>query len=267
MRCTATNKSTGRQCKYEAGKGKRRCGVHANNKGKSSRKRVNLLPTAATRSVNVARRVPRVTGEKLPKAGYNFRKHQQKKMEIVNRMVKGDSARPRLPPGVLSIINRHLAIKPLHNFINELKTFKVEKTTDENNFKIQFPNALKHLFPTLPLQDLNRRSYKDFNAYEVGNLEIEYDMLISKLEVMGTNRNGYSGRSSGENLIKIINDSTPGFEENFRKNFREVLGKRISGISFQNDHTDVIVLIFVPRKYPSTIFIFVKSPPSDENEI
>lgn len=44
MRCTATNKSTGRQCKYEAGKGKRRCGVHANNKGKSSRKRVNLLP-------------------------------------------------------------------------------------------------------------------------------------------------------------------------------------------------------------------------------
>ena len=44
MRCTATNKTTGRQCNYEAGKGKRRCGVHANNKGKSSRKRVNLLP-------------------------------------------------------------------------------------------------------------------------------------------------------------------------------------------------------------------------------
>ena len=44
MRCTAVTKSTGRQCKYEAGKGKRRCGVHANNKGKSSRKRVNLLP-------------------------------------------------------------------------------------------------------------------------------------------------------------------------------------------------------------------------------
>lgn len=47
MRCTAINKSTGRQCKYEIkdkDKRRRKCGVHA-SKSKSSRKHVNLLPT------------------------------------------------------------------------------------------------------------------------------------------------------------------------------------------------------------------------------
>ena len=223
-------------------------------------------PGAIASSANVAypqasggrKGAPRARGERLPVKGYKFRKQQQKKLDIVNRMVKGEGTRPRLPPDVVALVKKHLDVKPLFKFIEEFKTFKVEETT-ENNFKIQFPNVLKHLFPTISWQDLDK-SYEDGNAYHVGKLEIDYDMLISKLELMGLDRSTMYGTGSGENIIKIYNDGFVHFGRSFKTHFgKTIIGVEIIGEGESPYDLGTRVLIFVSPKKPRDIYVFVRS--------
>ena len=124
----------------------------------------------------------------------------------------------------------------------------------------EFPNVLKHLFPTLSWQDLDK-SHEDSVAYKVGKLEIDYDMLISKLELMGLSRNGYTGTGSGENNIKIFNDGRVRFGSYFEKKFgKTIIGVEIEDEAENNFEYGIRVLIFVSRKMPSDIYVFVRSP-------
>lgn len=272
-------------------------------------KAIHPRPEHASSSVNVSYPAPEARGEKLPVKGFKFRRHKQQqlqKLDIVDRLVKGEGTRPPVPPDILATVKKHvkehLAIKPLTQFIDELKTFKVKETTKsrketleylvrpgENrsrlppevvskiksnvtrrNYEIRFPKVLKYLFPTVSWQDLDQ-SYEDNRAYQVGKLDIDYDMLVSKLEVMGQSRGSYYGTGSGKNQVFIYND---GFTFRFGRNFRKMFGRTMTGIEFETDPVEaggtiwdngIKVVIFVSSKMPSIIKVLVQSPEVQED--
>ena len=79
-RCTATNKATGRKCKYQALPGKRKCGHHTKSKGKGT---VSMLHSEKTRE--------EILGMVMTKAASASKDKLLKALEVLNASSAGPS--------------------------------------------------------------------------------------------------------------------------------------------------------------------------------
>ena len=79
-RCTATNKATGRKCKYQALPGKRKCGHHTKSKGKGT---VSMLHSEKTRE--------EILGMVMTKAASASKDKLLKVLEVLNASSAGPS--------------------------------------------------------------------------------------------------------------------------------------------------------------------------------
>jgi hypothetical protein len=205
-------------------------------------------------------KVPIPTGERPRVEGFKFNRQQKQIFDMVNRLVKGTGSRPPLPPELLNLVKEQLKVMMLSSFIEDFETFKVEEI-EPKTYKIQFPEVLKHLFPTISWRDLDQ-SFEANIAYKVGTLTYNYDMLVSKLEAMGLTSGNYHGQAGvGVNDVSVHNDRFVRMGRTFGKNFGSTTMIEIHhmGLTGENPYdAAVVVAIFVSSKYPKDIYVLAQ---------
>ena len=265
----------GTRCKNLARNNKAKyCLCHAQtNKKKQARANVNVA-------------YPKARGVKPPRQ--TFRGEQQKKFDLINKLVKRGDTRPRLPPDVLRRVKHNLEVIPAYFFTQKLKNsqFKIDVfdyngrkvslekrkkgsrisptlsrsphvNTSIKTFRIKFPRALKHLFPSVSWQNLNY-SFKQKTTEKVGELEMDYNALVEKLEWMGVAKHTGFTNWSGNLDITIINDRIVRFQRNRLSN------RKMSGIEIiqtkDKDGPVIRLFIFVcnSTQKPHNIYVHVE---------